>query len=65
MNTTTTPETTFAAWRRHDAGHPWRKIGEAGSEAEAWALLRRETEFGGDQAVVKSDVDMNTKRKLR
>jgi hypothetical protein len=59
----TQPATTavWTCWYRADGARPWRKIGEAPTEAEAWRVMMRYP-LSGDKTVARPGRDPNRER---
>ncbi|HKI35178.1 MAG TPA: hypothetical protein VKA46_25195 [Gemmataceae bacterium] len=56
MSVTTRATLLWTCWYRSNPGSPWRKIGEADSEREAWHLVLR-YELSGDKTICRSGVN--------
>jgi hypothetical protein len=54
----------WTCWHRTDAGRPWRKVGDADSEAEAWRVMMAYP-LSGDRTVCRPGRDPNRERANR
>jgi hypothetical protein len=54
----------WTCWYRRDSRHPWKQIGEADSEADAWRVALAYP-LSGNKTIARPGTDPNTEKRSR